>query len=122
MVVAHVAANDRLISAHLGRAIARADTAYDNRTVYRAMDLQPIVDARPGVAAQIDDARASSEELISLVEQLDEDAAALVFQTTITDGDLVQLDGPVPLAGLLGAQIRVHLPLHTAQIETLAGA
>jgi hypothetical protein len=38
------------------------------------------------------------------------------------DGDIVQVDGPVPLAGPLGAQVRVHLPLHTAQIEALAGA
>lgn len=122
MVVAHVAANDRLISVHLGHAIAGADTTYDNRTVYRAGDLQPIVDARPDVFAQIDDARASFAELIALVERLDEDTSTLVFQTTITDGDIVQVNGPVSLVGLLGAQVRVHLPLHTAQIEALAGA
>jgi hypothetical protein len=32
------------------------------------------------------------------------------------------VNGPVPLVGLLDAQVRVHLPLHTAQIEALAGA
>ena len=56
------------------------------------------------------------------MEQMDEDTSSLVFQTNITDGDIVQVDGPVPLAGLLGAQVRVHLPLHTAQIEALVGA
>jgi Mycothiol maleylpyruvate isomerase N-terminal domain len=122
MVVAHVAANDRLIAGHLSSAIAGMDTAYDNQTVYRAVDLRPILDARPDVDAQIADARASSAELAALVEQLDEGTSSLVFQTIITDGDVVQLNGPVPLAGLLGAQVRVHLPLHTAQIEALAGA
>lgn len=122
MVVAHVAANDRLIAAHLRRAMAGEPTAYDNRTVYRASELQPLVDADSDVRSQIDDARRCSSEVLALAEQLNEDVAGLVFQTNIMDGDTVQMDGPVPLAGLLGAQVRVHLPLHTAQIETLAGA
>jgi hypothetical protein len=122
MVVAHVAANDRLITAHLRRAMAGELSAYDNRTVYRASELQPIVDADPDVRSQIDDARRSSSELLALAEQTNEDVAALAFQTNIMDGDIVQMDGPIPLSGLLGAQVRVHLPLHTAQIETLAGA
>lgn len=36
--------------------------------------------------------------------------------------DLHAAYGRVPSAGLLGAQLRVHLPIHTAQIEALAGA
>jgi mycothiol maleylpyruvate isomerase-like protein len=122
MVVAHVAANDRLIAAHLRRAMAGEPTAYDNRTVYRASELQPLVDADSDVRSQIDDARRSSSDVLALAGQMDEGVAALVFQTNIMDGDIVQLDGPVPLAGLLGAQVRVHLPLHTAQIEALAAA
>ena len=122
MVVAHVAANDRLIAAHLRRAMDGQPTAYDNRTVYRASELQPIVDAVPDVRSQIDDARRSSSDVLALAERMDGDVAALAFQTNIMDVDIVQVDGPVPLAGLLGAQVRVHLPLHTAQIETLAGA
>ena len=121
-VVAHIAANDRLIAAHLRRAMAGEPTGYDNRTVYRATELQPIVDAEPDVRSLIADARRSSTEVLSLTEQLSRSVAALAFQTNIMDGDTVQVDGPVPLAGLLGAQVRVHLPLHTAQIETLAGA
>ena len=122
MVVAHVATNDRLIAAHLRRAMAGEPTAYDNRTVYRASELQPIVDADPDVRSLIDDARRSSSDVLELAGQMSEDVAALAFQTSIMDGDIVQVDGPVPLAGLLGAQVHVHLPLHTAQIEALAGA
>jgi len=122
MVVAHVAMNDRLIAAHLRRAIAGEPTAYDNRSVYRASELQPVLDADPDVHAQIDAARRSSSDVLRLAERMDEDVAALAFQTNIMEGDIVQVDGPVPLAGLLGAQVRVHLPLHTAQIEALADA
>jgi hypothetical protein len=122
MVVAHVAMNDRLIAAHLRRAMAGRPSAYDNRTVYRASELQPIVDADPDVRSLVDDARRSSSDVLELAAQMSEGVAALAFQTNIMDGDIVQVDGPVPLAGLLGAQVRVHLPLHTAQIEALAGA
>ena len=90
--------------------------------MYRASELQPILDADPDVRSLIDDARRSSSDVVGLAEQMSEDVAALAFQTNIMDGDIVQVDGPVPLAGLLGAQVRVHLPLHTAQIEALAGA
>jgi hypothetical protein len=122
MVVAHIATNDRLIAAHLRRAMAGEPTAYENGSVYRASDLQPIVDADPDVRSQIDAVKRSSAEVLALAEQMDEDVAALAFQTSIRDGDIVQVDGPMPVAGLLGAQVRVHLPLHTAQIEALAGA
>ena len=122
MVVAHVAMNDRLIAAHLRRAMAGEPTAYDDRTVYRASELQPIVDADPDVRSLVDDARRSSSDVLELAAQMSEGVAALAFQTNIMDGDVVQVDGPVPLAGLLRAQLRVHLPLHTAQIEALAGA
>jgi hypothetical protein len=122
MVVAHVATNDRLIAAHLRRAMAGEPTAYDNRSVYRASELQPILDAAPDVRSQIDDVRRTSSDVVGLAEQMSEDVAALAFQTNIMDGEIVQVDGPVPLAGLLGAQVRVHLPLHAAQIEALAGA
>jgi len=121
-VVAHIAANDRLIAAHLRRAMAGEPTAYDNRSVYRAAELQPMLDGQPDVRWHIEDARGSSTQVLGLAEVLSEDVAALAFQTNIMDGDIVQVDGPVPLAGLLGAQVRVHLPLHTSQIERLAGA
>jgi hypothetical protein len=59
---------------------------------------------------------------LSLTAKLDDRHATLAFRTTILDGDVVQVYGPVPLVGLLGAQARVLLPAHTAQIEALAGA
>jgi hypothetical protein len=31
------------------------------------------------------------------------------------------VDGPLPLAGFLGAQADVHLPMHAAQIRSIAG-
>jgi hypothetical protein len=122
MVVAHIAVNDRLIAEHLRRAMDGEDTWYRNLDVYRADDLRPIVDRVPDVASQIDDARATSAEVLALAEELNEHQVALAFRTTILDGDVVQVDGHLPLVGLLGAQARVHLPAHAAQIEALNGA
>ena len=113
MVVAHVAFNDRLIAAHLRRAMAGEPTAYDSRTVYRGSELQPIVDADPYVRSQIDVALRSSSEVLDLAGA-GPNVAALAFQTNIIDGDSSGHE-PVPPAGLLGAQLRVHLPLHTAR-------
>ena len=121
MVVAHVAANDRLIAAHLRRAMAGEPTVYDNRSVYRAVELQPIVDADSDVRSQIEGAQRSSAEVLELAGGMDEAISALAFQTTIRDGDLVHVVS-MSLARLLGAQMRVHLPLHTAQIEALVDA
>ena len=56
-VVAHIAANDRLIAAHLRRAMAGEPTAYDNRSVYRAAELQPMLDGQPDVRWHIEDAK-----------------------------------------------------------------
>jgi len=122
MVVAHIAVNDRLISAHLRRAMDGEDTWYQNLDVYRADDLRPIVDRVPDVASQIHHARATSAEVPALTEDLNEHQVALAFRTTILDGDVVQVDEHLPLIGLLGAQARVHLPAHSAQIEALNGA
>ena len=122
MVVAHIAANDRLMAAHLRHAVDGLPTRYSNLDVYRAVDLRPIVERTPRVADLIEAGRAASDEFLELAEGLEERQAALAFRTTILDGDAVQVDADLPLAGLLGAQVHVHLPLHTAQIEALAGA
>ena len=121
-VVAHIAANDRAMTEHLRRAVDGASTRYSNLDVYRAVDLQPIVERTPRVGDLIEAGRAASAELIEMAEALDERQAALAFRTTILDCDAVQVDDDLPLASLFGAQLRVHLPLHMAQIETLVGA
>jgi hypothetical protein len=119
LVVAHVVANDRLIAAHLAEAIAGREAEYDNHPANREHYLRSIIRAAGDWDALVDAARRSSAEVLSLAWQLEGPAAGRPLHTFILDGDVVRVDEPVPPAGLLAAQWRVHLPAHTAQLQAL---
>jgi hypothetical protein len=120
LVVAHVIANDRLISAHLAEALAGREPRYDNRPVNRLPYLRAIVDAARDWIGLVESARRTSAEVLTLAGMLEGPALTRPMHTRIEDGGELRVDEPVPLAGFLAAQTRRHLPSHTEQLGALA--
>ena len=118
VVIAHVIANDRLLAAHIAEAMAGGSPSYDNRPATRERYLRSIIEASRDRGGLIEAARRSSREVLDLAAALSRDGSR-AYPTFIIDGDTVQVDQPLTLAALLSAQVRVHLPLHTAQLEAL---
>ena len=117
MVVTHVSSNDALILAHL-RGAELGGSSYDNTPVIDDDTLRMIATSTSWDRL-IDGARASAAEILDVVASLDEVAGARVLPTKIVDGDEPIVDGPLPVSAFLGAQVNVHLPMHTAQIRSI---
>jgi hypothetical protein len=119
-VVAHVSANDELIAAFVRAAIAGTDPDYDNDPVWRTAPVEEYLKAAGGWSPLLIRARANADAVLEIVAGVDDATAATPFDVRIVDGGTERVNGPVPLAGFIGAQTGVHLPAHTAQIEALA--
>lgn len=117
MVVAHVSGNDALILAHL-RGAATGASRYDNTPVIDDDALRMIATSTSW-DRMIDGARTSAAEVLDVVASLDEEVGARALPTKIVDGDEAIVDGPLPVSAFLGAQVNVHLPMHTAQIRSI---
>lgn len=117
MVVTHISSNDALILAHLRGAVA-GSSSYDNRPVIDDDALRMIATSTSWDRL-MGGARTSAAEVLDVVATLDEELGARVLPTKIVDGDEAIVDGPLPVSAFLGAQVNVHLPMHTAQIRSI---
>jgi hypothetical protein len=117
MVVTHVSSNDALILAHLHGAVA-GGSSYDNTPVIDD-DALRLITTSTSWDRLMDGARTSAAEVLDVVATLDEEVGARVLPTKIVDGGEPIVDGPLPVSAFLGAQINVHLPMHTAQIRSI---
>lgn len=117
-IVAHLAANDELMSAATEAVLAGTPFAYyDTEAVHR-----PQLDAMisgvgglPGLAALL---RATSQKLCALVDRLGLAAETSVETRLREDFDLI-VDEPLPWGRVIDLHLRVHLPKHLAQLRGL---
>jgi len=118
-VIAHVAANDALLARHIASALAGETPRYDNRPALDEGRLDDIVEATGTWDRLIALGRARSRRVLELAGEVSGELAGRAFHVFILDGDVVQVDEPVPIPGLLAAQARVHVPAHAEELERL---
>lgn len=119
LVVAHVAANDELLSAATEAVLADDPRAYYNHDAIDTARLSSLAAARGGeLAALIRWARGTSSRLCELAEQLGERDHTWVH-THIRDADEIIVDQALPWARTLDIHAKVHLPLHIDQLRAL---
>ena len=118
-IIAHLTANDDLLAATTTDVLAGRPTSYDNAFAIDTDRLSALVDECGGRDGVIERLRKSSTRLVELAEQIDEDLGSTMLHVHILDGTNVQVDQPLPIAALFGAQALVHLPAHLKQLESL---
>ena len=119
LILAHVAANDRLLSALVAEVLADAPASYRNDAAYNTRYLHAVARAAGNWDGLVATVRASGLELVLLARQLDGAQARVPVTTRIVDGQTVRVDGPVPLSGLLHTHAEVHLPGRVEQLGAL---
>ncbi|SCG67563.1 hypothetical protein [Micromonospora coxensis] len=117
-IVAHLAANDELMSEATEAVLAGSPFAYyDLETIHR-----PQVDALVAECGGLDGLatllRATSHKLCALVERLGP-AADTPVETHLREGFDLRVDEPLPWSRTLDLHTRVHLPKHLAQLRML---
>lgn len=117
-IVAHLAANDELMTEATEAVLAGSPFAYyDLETVHR-----PQVDALVAECGGLDGLatllRATSQKLCALTDRLGP-AAQTPVETHLREGFDLVVDEPLPWARTLDLHTRVHLPKHLAQLRML---
>ncbi|MGC5020267.1 hypothetical protein [Micromonospora sp. DT47] len=117
-IVAHLAANDELMSEATEAVLAGSPFAYyDLETIHR-----PQVDALVAQCGGLDGLstllRATSQKLCTLVDRLGP-AADTPVETHLREGFDLVVDDPLPWGRTLDLHTRVHLPKHLAQLRML---
>jgi hypothetical protein len=120
LVLAHLAANDRLLAATTAALLADDAPAYDNAAATREVGLHALARAAGDWNGLVATVRQSGLELVLLARQLDSVTAATAVPTRIIDGDVVRVDAAVPWSGVLNTHAEVHLPSHISQLRALA--
>ncbi|MEV4465036.1 hypothetical protein AB0J51_15585 [Micromonospora echinofusca] len=117
-IVAHLAANDELMTEATEAVLAGSPFAYyDLETIHR-----PQVDALVAECGGLDGLatllRATSQKLCALTDRLGP-AAQTPVETHLREGFDLVVDEPLPWARTLDLHTRVHLPKHLAQLRML---
>lgn len=117
-IVAHLAANDELMSEATEAVLAGSPFAYyDLDTIHR-----PQLDALASECGGLDGLatllRATSQKLCTLVDRLG-DAAETPVDTVLREGADLDVDESLPWGRAVDLHTRVHLPMHLAQLRAL---
>ncbi|MGK5520381.1 hypothetical protein ACSNN9_13600 [Micromonospora sp. URMC 107] len=117
-IVAHLAANDELMTEATEAVIAGSPFAYyDLETVHRPQ-VDALVVECGGLAGLATLLRATSQKLCALTERLGP-AAQTPVETHLREGFDLVVDEPLPWGRTLDLHARVHLPKHLAQLRML---
>ncbi|MDM4722646.1 hypothetical protein QTQ03_24750 [Micromonospora sp. WMMA1363] len=116
--VAHLVTNDELMIEATEAVIAGSPYAYyDLETVHRP-EVDSLVAEYGGLAGLAALLRATSQELVTLVDGLGP-AAETPVDTHLREGYDLNVDEPLPWGRVLDLHARVHLPRHLAHLRTL---
>jgi cytosine/adenosine deaminase-related metal-dependent hydrolase len=122
LVLAHIAANDELLTAATEAVLADDPQAYHvDEAVSSARRASAASSRGDDLAGLIGWARSTSMRLCELAERLGERDNTWVH-THIQDGDETIVDQPLPWARTLDIHAKVHLPLHVDQLRALRTA
>ncbi|MGC4894689.1 hypothetical protein [Micromonospora sp. DT31] len=117
-VVAHLAANDELMSETTEAVLAGSPFAYyDLDTIHRPQ-LDALVSECGGLDGLAALFRVTSRRLCALADQLGP-AVETPVETVLREGFDLDVDDALPWGRTLDLHVRVHLPMHLAQLRAL---
>ncbi|MEU5941900.1 hypothetical protein ABZ807_22555 [Micromonospora sp. NPDC047548] len=117
-IVAHLAANDELLSEATAAVLAGSPFAYYDLETIHHPQLDTLVAQCGGLDGLATLLRATSQKLCTLVDRLGPTADTPV-DTHLREGFDLLVDEPLPWSRTLDLHTRVHLPKHLAQLRML---
>jgi len=118
-ILAHLLSVDAAIAAVALRVVSGSRPTFDNRICLDAWNLDRIIAGHSGRADLIDHVRSQAGVLCDIADRLDGEAASVLVPALILSDDVIVLDQPVPLAGLIDGLAENHVPVHARQLLDL---
>lgn len=118
-ILAHVISVDAATAAVALGVVSGSRPTFDNRICLDKWNLDRIIAEHAGRAELIDHVRRQAAVLCDIADQLNTDSAAVLVPTLLLSNDVVAVDQPVPLGGLIDGLAEHHVPDHTQQLLDL---
>lgn len=118
-VLAHLLSVDAGIAAAAMGVVSGSRPSYDNRVALDRSNLERIIAEHADRAELIEHVRRQGAVLCDLADQLTDGAAAVLVPTFLVSNDVVVVDEPLPLSGLIDGLATNHIPEHTKQLDAL---
>jgi hypothetical protein len=118
-VLAHLISVDAGIASTVLAVVSGSRPTYDNRTSVDRSNLARIIAEHPGRTGLIGHVRRQGTVLCDIADQLTDEAAAVLVPAIVVSNDVVVVDQPVPLAGLIDGLATNHIPEHAQQLLDL---
>lgn len=118
-ILAHLLSVDAGIAEVALGVVSGSRPTYDNRVSLDAWNLDRIIAEHSGRAELIDHVRSQGAVLCDIADQLNGEAASVLVPSLLLSNDVVVVDQPVPLAGLIDGLAENHMPEHTQQLLDL---
>ncbi|MGW0562800.1 hypothetical protein ACWDZ4_19815 [Streptomyces sp. NPDC003016] len=115
-ILAHLLSVDASIAAVALGVVAGSRPTFDNRICLDSWNLDRIIAEHPGRADLIDQVRSQAAVLCDIADRLHEKAASVLVPSLLLSGDVLVLDQPIPLGGLIDGLAEDHVPVHTQQL------
>jgi hypothetical protein len=121
-VLAHVLSVDAGAAAVALDVVSGARPTFDNRISQDAWNLNRIIAEHSGRAELIDHVRSQATLLCDIADRLNSEAASVLVPALLMSNNVVAVDQPIPLAGLIDGLASDHVPGHTQQLLDLRTA
>lgn len=118
-VLAHLISVDAGIASTALAVASGSRPTYDNRTSLDRTNLKRIVTEHSDRAALVRHVDRQGRVLCDIADQLTDQAGAVLVPAILLSNDVVIVDEPLPLAGLIDGLANDHLPVHTKQLRDL---
>lgn len=118
-VLAHLISVDAATAAVALSVVSGSRPSFDNRVCLDTWNLDRIIGEHSGRTELIDHVRSQGAVLCDIADQLNGEAASVLVSTLLLSNDVVVVDQPVPLVGLIDGLAENHIPEHTQQLLDL---
>lgn len=119
-VLAHLLSVDAAIAAVALGVVSGSRPTFDNRVSLDVWNLGRIIAEHAGRADLIDHVRSQATVLCDIADRLDEVATSVLVPSLLLSADVLVVDQPVPLAGLIDGLAGDHVPGHAQQLRALS--
>ena len=121
-IFAHLLSVDAATAAVSLGVVSGSRPTFDNRISLDNWNLDRIIAEHSSRVALVGHVRSQAAVLCDIADQLNEKVASVLVPSLLLSNDVVVVDQPVPLAGLIDGLAENHIPEHTQQLLDLRGA
>jgi hypothetical protein len=122
LVLAHLIATDRMITATAAQVLACGEGRFDSRATQSVPYLEAIAAVAGSWDGLLTEVRRAADELMAVAARIEPEHARVMIPSYVVDHGHPVIDGPAPLEQLVMVPALLHLSGHAEQLKSYLGS